>query len=114
MTLETNLSLKAKQVKGEKVYPLYIVLDNLNKELPFTIDNFFFNYISKYIHGLHITDIKEKYGHLRIYYSGDNLVEYIIESGIDYTIDICYICGNKDNKCDNIQIFDFIKKYKNL
>jgi hypothetical protein len=67
--------------------------------------NFFENVIRKYIlkEYVSITDIKEKWGTLRIYYSGSKLPSDLIDSAIEDSYNVCYNCGKHDN-CEIIAV----------
>lgn len=65
----------------------------------------FDKYIYPKINYLRITDIKEKYGTLRIYYNGgNNLVNLLIDCTTLLSESICYECGSYDSNCEIIPI----------
>ncbi len=71
-------------------------------------NKFFYKFWNKHIQhricDLHITDIKEKWGNLSIYYTGDLPIQILIDGYVEESNNICYECGTTSQKCKKIYI----------
>jgi len=56
-----------------------------------------------------VEEVKEKYGSLRVYYSGgDDYINDLVEQAENKSITICEVCGEKGKLCNNAYDIEFI------